>query len=649
MRVFRRPIFSLPLAVIVSILGLPAVHGWESSRVVRDSEGRLTYPADAEGNRIPDFSHAGYQGGGVPLPDIPVVRTLAPVAGDNTARLQAALDEVGQLPVQANGYRGTLLLSAGVYEVAGTLRMNRDGVVLAGVGDRDDPSANTLIRRTGTSTANVITAGGGNDDAWRSEIPGSRSQITTPFVPVGSRNFEVDTPALYRVGDEIIIWHPSTQAWIDAVDRGGVTDGNFWRPGEIEIRFHRYITAISGNTLTVDAPVFNHLDRSLSQSLVYKYDRTGMVTHLGIEDLQIHIVTAGPEAETHAQNAVVFIETENSWIRDCTVKHFVAAGVDFRASTRGTAERVRALEPHSLVTGSRRYNFNVYRSQLILFRDCYASLARHAYIANGTSLDSGIVFLDCVTDRPLGASEGHRRWSLGLLFDNLTTLNPENSLPLALYNRGTYGTGHGWGAAHSVAWRCDVAGRNLIVQKPPTAQNYAIGCFGNVTGSGPFAGSAGFIEGSNTDGLLPRSLYLEQLAQRLATDTGPRFNPAGGSYASTQAVTLSTSGDGYLIRYTTDGTTPTPTAGTLYAGPITVSSTTTLRAIAYRDGAANGTLASATYSFAAPPPPPPVTPPAPPAPSGGGSGGGSWDQFGSLLLVLLFAAKIARRGPRFHA
>ena len=152
--------------------------------------------------------------------------------------------------------------------------------------------------RTGTSTANVITAGGGNDDGWRSEVAGSRSQITTPRVQVGSRSFEVDTPGLYRVGDEVILWHPSTQAWIDAVNRGGVSDQNFWRPGEIDIRFHRYITAVAGNTITVDAPVFNHLDRSLSQSYLYKYDRAGMVTRIWADCDLIHVLIAGTRIKT---------------------------------------------------------------------------------------------------------------------------------------------------------------------------------------------------------------------------------------------------------------------------------------------------------------------------------------------------------------
>jgi hypothetical protein len=87
---------------------------------------------------------------------------------------------------------------------------------------------------------------------------------------------------------------------------------------------------------------------------------------------------------------------------------------------------------------------------------------------------------------------------------------------IRLYNRGDYGTSHGWAAAHSVAWACDVTPRGrLVVQAPPTAQNYAIGCSGQILGKGPYPGAPGFIEGSNRPGLEPRSLYDAQLAERL--------------------------------------------------------------------------------------------------------------------------------------
>jgi hypothetical protein len=98
---------------------------------------------------------------------------------------------------------------------------------------------------------------------------------------------------------------------------------------------------------------------------------------------------------------------------------------------------------------------------------------------------------------------------------------------LGLYNRGYYGTSHGWSSVHSVAWNCDVAYGDLIVQKPPTGQNYAIGCSGgNITGVKPpasFNEPEGYIEGKNQDGLEPRSLYLAQLEERnyLSTISSP--------------------------------------------------------------------------------------------------------------------------------
>jgi hypothetical protein len=115
---------------------------WTSSMVQRDAQGRLTFPADASGNRILDFSHAGYRGGGVALPtNIPVVRTLSPATGDQTARIQSALDEIAVLPVQASGYRGTLQLAAGTWVVSGTIHLRANGIVLAGAGQGDNQSA----------------------------------------------------------------------------------------------------------------------------------------------------------------------------------------------------------------------------------------------------------------------------------------------------------------------------------------------------------------------------------------------------------------------------------------------------------------------------------------------------------------------------
>src|SRR5580698_612121 len=69
-----------------------------------------------------DFSTAGYGGGGVPLPAVPARLTVAPTGGDDTRLIQAALDAVARLPVDANGWRGAVALQAGTYRIGGQLR-----------------------------------------------------------------------------------------------------------------------------------------------------------------------------------------------------------------------------------------------------------------------------------------------------------------------------------------------------------------------------------------------------------------------------------------------------------------------------------------------------------------------------------------------
>jgi len=80
----------------------------------------------------------------------------------------------------------------------------------------------------------------------------------------------------------------------------------------------------------------------------------------------------------------------------------------------------------------------------------------------------------------------------------------------------------------------------------------------------------------------------------------PVFSPGGGTYTSAQSVTITTATSGASIRYTTDGSTPTSAAGTLYTGPVSISATTTLKAIAYKSGSTDSSVTSATYTISAP-------------------------------------------------
>jgi hypothetical protein len=96
-----------------------------------------------------------------------------------------------------------------------------------------------------------------------------------------------------------------------------------------------------------------------------------------------------------------------------------------------------------------------------------------------------------------------------------------------------------------------------------------------------------------TNSAVASATYTIQQQQQVAT---PTFSPAGGTYSGSVTVTISDATSGATIYYTTDGSTPT-TSSTDYAGPITFTQTTTLKAMAAASGMTNSAVASATYTI----------------------------------------------------
>lgn len=81
-----------------------------------------------------------------------------------------------------------------------------------------------------------------------------------------------------------------------------------------------------------------------------------------------------------------------------------------------------------------------------------------------------------------------------------------------------------------------------------------------------------------------------------STTAAPLISPNGGTFSASQSVTLSSATPSAAIFYTLDGTTPTP-ASTEYAGPITISADTNLKAIASAPGFLQSSVSSAVFTF----------------------------------------------------
>src|SRR5262249_10723522 len=98
---------------IVLLFGTVGLSAQTSSWASLGSDGRWHYAGDVNGNRVMDFSSAGYKGGGVALPSaLPVRATVSPGGADDRAAIQAAIDAVSALPLDENGFRGAVQLTA---------------------------------------------------------------------------------------------------------------------------------------------------------------------------------------------------------------------------------------------------------------------------------------------------------------------------------------------------------------------------------------------------------------------------------------------------------------------------------------------------------------------------------------------------------
>jgi uncharacterized protein (DUF1800 family) len=112
--------------------------------------------------------------------------------------------------------------------------------------------------------------------------------------------------------------------------------------------------------------------------------------------------------------------------------------------------------------------------------------------------------------------------------------------------------------------------------------------------AGGVAASARLGSGT-TDVIVDVNGYFANPAVEAAATAPPAFNPPPGSYGGRQMVQMVSSTAGAQIYFTIDGSTPSPSHGTLYTGPVAVAQTMTLAAMAHTAGLADSPAASGQY------------------------------------------------------
>ncbi len=555
--------FIIPVSIVAQSQKLH-----ESKIVHQNQFDQLIYETVSNrGDRLIDFSNVGYMGGGVKLPQVPVKIILQSIenATDDAPRINEAITKVSQLPPDQYGLRGAVLLTKGKYFLLSSINIETSGVVLRGEGNHPEGTVLTDNLNEKNNFIKVIGSG------VREEIPNTRSEITDEYVPIGTNIIHVAEPEIYSVGDDVCVFRPGTSEWLHTLGTNNIPKDfpqvKDWQPQQYDLAWERKVVSIKGNSITLDAPIVDALNREISKSYLYKYDFRGRISRVGIEnirlesyydkeikkDLTLEMVSNGlnstkPQVEyskifsdeQHGWIAVEIDKAENCWVRNVTSVHFGYSCVRINSSAKHvTVQDCEYLDPVSIIQGGRRYSFCI-GGQLNLIQRCYSKNGRHDFVLQARTCGPN-VFFDCTGENSWSMTEAHHRWSQGCLWDNVIVKGPWSWMQAV--NRSSSGTGHGWSGVNMVFWNCDA--KFFFIQKPPTGQNFVIGR--NHSGTYDYYKSFdydftealnwiefhakkkfpyafgdtiigdGYIESGDSP-VRPKSLYLSQIKDRLGMD-----------------------------------------------------------------------------------------------------------------------------------
>ena len=491
------------ILLLLLINGIGFVQVTAQTFPLKVENGKLTYIPDNKGNRILDFSSCGYMNSEQDIPTVPYAVFVPHTSGDNSGRIQRAIDYVSSLPMDKNGFRGTVLLDKGVFELSKELFITTSGVVLQG-SSKDE----TILLKKGVDRGALVYIEGKQNIEILDSL-----QITTSYVPVNSTMIETATSGKLQEGNRVFIVRPSTKEWIASLGCdvfGGGIGALGWKPGEMDIYWDRTVTHVSGNQITFDAPLTVALDKTYGDALLIPYQWTGRISHIGISNLTLvsDYNKQYAKDEDHCWTGISMEHAENCWIQKVNFKNFAGSAVVLQPTTsKVTVEDCISLEPISEIGGMRRNTFMTYGQQT-LFQRCYSEYGIHDF-AVGYCAAGPNAFVQCETKESFGFSGPVSSWACGVLFDIVNV----DGHDLSFKNLGQSKNGAGWNTANSLFWQCTAA--EIECYSPASdAANRAYGCWAQFSGDGDWAESNNHVQ--------PRSFFYGQLAERLGKDMSER-------------------------------------------------------------------------------------------------------------------------------